>query len=50
MSSNQTQDNAKDARLVMVDKVINVLELTCKKVDALCITYEENRDHFLHTK
>lgn len=45
VSSNQAQDNTKDARVVMVDKVIHVSEVTCEKVDALGIPNEENKDH-----
>jgi len=36
-SSNQTQGNTEETRVVMVDKVIHVSEVTSEKVDALPI-------------
>lgn len=43
-SSNQTQGNTEETRVVMVDKVIHVSEVTSEKVDVLPIPSQEPRD------
>ncbi|KAL2646976.1 hypothetical protein AAZV13_05G088700 [Glycine max] len=44
-SSNQTQGNTEETRVVMVDKVIHVSEVTSEKLDALPILSQEPRDN-----
>ncbi|KAL9326828.1 hypothetical protein ACSQ67_007473 [Phaseolus vulgaris] len=44
-SSNQTQGNTEETRVVMVDKVIHVSEVTSEKVDALPIDSQEPGDN-----
>ncbi|KAK7330922.1 hypothetical protein VNO77_25128 [Canavalia gladiata] len=48
MPSNQTQGNTEETRVVMVDKVIHVTEVTSEKVDALIIPNQEPRDNLLN--
>ncbi|KAK7386341.1 hypothetical protein VNO78_26507 [Psophocarpus tetragonolobus] len=43
-SSNQTQGNTEETRVVMVDKIIHVSEVTSEKVDALPILSQEPKD------
>lgn len=44
-SSNQTQGNTEETRVVMVDKVIHVSEVTSEKVDTLPIHSRDPRDN-----
>lgn len=41
MSSNQTRGNTEETRVVMVDKVFHVSEVTSEKVDGLIIPNQE---------
>nr|XP_004509046.1 protein CROWDED NUCLEI 4 [Cicer arietinum] len=45
MPSNQTQGKIEETRVVMVDKVIHVSEVTSEKVDALIIPNQESGDN-----
>ena len=45
MSSNQTKGATEESRVVMVDKVIHVSQVTSDKVDALTIPNEEPGDN-----
>ncbi|XP_020229599.1 protein CROWDED NUCLEI 4 [Cajanus cajan] len=44
-SSNQTQGNTEETRVVMIDKVIHVSEVTSEKVDCLPVPSQEPRDN-----
>lgn len=45
MSSNQTQGNTEETRVVMVDKVIHVSEVTSERVDTHIIPSQEPKDN-----
>lgn len=44
MSSNQTEGNTEEARVVMVDKVIHVSEVTSEKIDSLITSSQDPGD------